>query len=209
MLQLLVMSKIYRISEFAKRIGKSANTLRRWDKEGRFVVRRMPSGHRYYTEDDIYPILGIERPEAQKKTVVYCRVSSKNQSGDLASQVAAMETFCLGGGIPIGEMVKETGGGMNFKRKKFLSIIEQIERGEVSKLIIAHKDRLVRFGFDFFEDFAKRHNCEIVIVNQESLSPQREMVEDLMAIIHVFSCRLYGLRSYKKRIREAAQGTDE
>ena len=145
----------------------------------------------------------------KKKTIVYCRVSSKNQSDDLASQVAAMETFCLGGGIPIDELVKETGGGMNFKRKKFLSIIEQIERGEVSQLIIAHKDRLVRFGFDFFEDFAKRHNCEIVIVNQESLSPQQEMVEDLMAIIHVFSCRLYGLRSYKKRIREAAQGTDE
>lgn len=209
MVQLFIMSKIYRIGEFAKRIGKSADTLRRWDNEGRFVARRMPGGQRYYTEDDIYPILGIEMPQVQKKVIIYCRVSSRNQLDDLASQVMAMETFCLGSGIPIDELVKEIGGGMNFKRKKFLSIMERIEQGEISKLIIAHKDRLARFGYDFFEAFVERHNCEIIVANQENLSPQQEMVEDLMAIIRVFSCRLYGLRSYKKKIKEVAQAPNE
>jgi len=75
--------------------------------------------------------------------------------------------------------------------------------GEISKLLIAHKDRLVRFGFDYFEHLAITNGCEIVIVNQDSLSPQQEMVEDLMAIIHTFSCRLYGLRKYKKNIKRA------
>lgn len=199
------MSNIYRTSEFAKRIGKSASTLRRWDNEGRFVARRMPSGHRYYTDEDIYLIMGIEKPKVQKQVVIYCRVSSRRQLDDLASQVLAMQTFCLGAGIPIDDLVKEIGGGMNFKRKKFLALMKQIEQGSVSKLIIAHKDRLSRFGFDYFNEFAKQHGCEIIVANQEHLSPQQEMVEDLMAIIHTFSCRLYGLRSYKKKIKEIAE----
>jgi predicted site-specific integrase-resolvase len=202
------MRKYYRISEFATRIGKSASTLRRWDKEGRLVARRMPSGQRYYTDEDIYRALGIEKLETEKKHLVYCRVSSRGQSEDLASQVKAMETFCLGAGIPIDELIKEIGGGMNFKRKKFLALIERIEREEVATLIIAHKDRLVRFGFDFFELFAQRHGCKIVVANQRSLSPQQEMVEDLMTIVQCFSSRLYGLRSYKKKIKEAAEASE-
>jgi len=127
---------------------------------------------------------------------------------DLNSQIKAMETFCLGAGITIEELIKEIGGGMNFKRKKFLTLIERIERGEVGQLVIAHKDRWVRFGFDFFEVFAQRHGCKLVIANQESLSPQQEMVEDLMAIIDTFSSRLYGLRRYKKKIKEATESSE-
>ena len=127
---------------------------------------------------------------------------------DLQSQVTAMETFCLGAGIPIDELIKEVGGGMNFRRKKFLALVERVERGEVGRLVIAHEDRLVRFGFDFFEWFAQRHGCKIVVANQESLSPQQEMVQDLMAIVHCFSSRLYGLRSYEKKIKEAAEANE-
>jgi len=90
---------------------------------------------------------------------------------------------------------------MNFKRKKFLSLMSRIAIGEIQMLLIAHKDRLCRFGFDFFEHMAMENGCRISVVNQESLSPQQEMVEDLMAIIHTFSCRLYGLRKYKKKIK--------
>ena len=199
------MSKQYRIGQFAKRIGKDPSTLRRWDKEGgRLPAKRTASGQRYYTEDDVYVALGLETPPEKTKTVVYCRVSSRSQADDLESQVKAMESFCLGAGIPVTDWLKEFGGGMNFKRKEFLTLMEMIERREVTKVIVAHKDRLVRFGFDYFEYFANMHNCEIVVVNQDSLSPQQEMVEDLMAIIHTFSCRLYGLRRYKKTIREAA-----
>lgn len=116
-----------------------------------------------------------------------------------------METFCLNAGIAVDDWVTEFAGGMNFKRPQFLRLVERIENRELSRLIIAHKDRLVRFGFEFFETFALRHGCEIVVVNQESLSPHQEMVEDLMAIIHTFSCRLYGLRKYKKEIRQAVE----
>jgi putative resolvase len=202
------MEKYYRVSEFAERIGKSSSTLRRWDREGRLVARRTPSGHRYYTNEDLYRAFGIEKPEPERQNIVYCRVSSRGQLDDLQSQVKAMEMFCLGAGIPIDELIKEVGGGMNFRRKKFLALVERIEQGEVGRLVIAHKDRLVRFGFDFFEWFAGRHGCKIIVANQETLSPQQEMVQDLMSIIHCFSSRLYGLRSYKKKIKEAAEANE-
>lgn len=113
-----------------------------------------------------------------------------------------MEFFCLGKGLAVDEWVREIGGGLNFKRKKFLSIIFSILKGEISILVVAHKDRLCRFAFDFIQELATSVGCELVVANQESLSPQQELVEDLMAIIHCFSCRLYGLRNYSKEIKE-------
>jgi predicted site-specific integrase-resolvase len=92
---------------------------------------------------------------------------------------------------------------MNFKRKKFLSIISGISRGEINHLLVAHKDRLVRFGFELIQYIADENGCIIEVVNQESLSPQQEMVDDLLAIVHTFSCRLYGLRTYKKTLKQA------
>lgn len=206
MLYLPIMSNIYRVNEFAKRVGKSRSTIRRWDVEGRLTAKRGPGNQRYYDESDVRKALLIDVPEPDKKTIVYCRVSSKGQQDDLRSQVEAMRTFCLGAGLAIDEWIEETGGGMNFKRKKFLEIMQRIEHGEIGKLVIAHKDRFVRFGFDYFEFFAERHGCKIIVANQEQLSPQQEMVEDLMAIVHTFSCRLYGLRNYKKQIEKAATG---
>ncbi len=197
------MSKIYRINEFAKRIGKSASTLRRWDTEGRLIAKRTLTGQRYYDESDVRKILGIK--DIDRKTIVYCRVSSSNQKDDLKSQITAMEQFCLNCGIAVDEWIQEIGGGMNFKRKKFLFLMSRIATGEVEILIVAHKDRLCRFGFNFFEHMANENGCKIKVVNQESLSPQQEMVEDLMAIIHTFSCRLYGLRKYKKNIKKIIQ----
>lgn len=195
------MNKIYRPHEFAKRIGKSTSTLRRWDREGTLKAKRHPSGHRYYDESDVRKLLGLR--EIDRKVIVYCRVSSVGQKDDLQSQIKAMEQFCRSQGIAVDEWIHEIGSGMNFKRKKFLALMSAIQMGEVKQLLIAHKDRLVRFGFDYFYYMAIQNGCEMVIVNQESLSPQEEMVNDLMTILHVFSSRLYGLRSYKKTLREA------
>jgi len=197
------MSNYYKVGEFAKRIGKSCSTLRRWDREGKLISKRSVGNQRYYDETDVCKALKIQVLNQDKKTVVYCRVSSKGQLNDLKSQMVAMQTFCLGAGISVNEWIEEIGGGMNFKRKKFIEIINKIEQGKIDRLIIAHKDRFVRFGFEYFNVFANQHNCKIIVANQENLSPQQEMVEDLMSIIHTFSCRLYGLRNYKKQIREA------
>ena len=101
------------------------------------------------------------------------------------------------------DWLTEIGGGLNFQRPVFRALMERIEKGELGLLLVAHQDRLCRFGFDWFEYFAESHGCEIRVVNQPSLSPQAELVEDLMAVVHTFSCRLHGLRRYRKQIREA------
>ncbi len=87
--------------------------------------------------------------------------------------------------------------------------MEMVELGQVRRLIIAHRDRLVRFGYDYFEAFCERHHTEIVIVNGDSLSLEQELIHDLIAIVTVFSARLHGLRSYKKAIKDAALQKDQ
>jgi putative resolvase len=201
------MSKVYRINEFAKRIGRAPSTVRRWEREGILAAKRLPSGHRYFDESDVRAMLG-GRPET-RSTVVYCRVGSAGQRDDLQSQVAAMEEYCRAGAIAVDEWIQEVGGGMNFKRKRFLALIERIQRGEIERVLIAHKDRLVRFGFDLLDHLARGNGCEIIVVNQESLSPEQEMVDDLLAIVHTFSCRQYGMRKYKKQIKEDYPGSQE
>jgi putative resolvase len=191
------MNNRYTISGFARRIGRSASTVRRWERDGLIKSKRLPSGHRYFNEDDVRGILG--RADEKRMTVVYCRVSSHGQKDDLQSQVAAMEQYCLGAGIAVDEWVQKVGGGMNFKRKQFLGLMDRIAAGDISRLIVAHKDRLVRFGFDLLDHIAKRSACVIEVVNQESLSPQEEMTEDLLSIVHTFSCRLCGMRKYKRK----------
>ena len=196
---------LYRVKEFAKLIGKSPSTLRRWEREGKIKPKRSQGNQRYYTDKDLQLALNIETANQKGKTIVYCRVSSRGQLPELNHQLTAMEEFCRGQGLAVDDWVKEIGGGLNFKRKKFLKIMRQIRLGEIEKLVIAHKDRLARFAVDFIEEFASWYGCQIIVANQESLSPQQEMVEDLMSIIHCFSSRLYGLRSYKKQIRKIAE----
>jgi putative resolvase len=145
----------------------------------------------------------------KRLTVVYCRVSRAGQREDLVAQVGAMEQYCRAGDIAVDEWIQEVGGGTNFRRKCFLTLIERIHRGEIERVLIAHKDRLVRFGFDLLDDLSREHGCEIAVVNQESLSPGQEMVEDLLAIVHTFSRRLYGMRKYRKQIREDFPGSRE
>ena len=201
------MSKLYRINEFAKRIGRAPSTVRRWERDGKLTAKRLPSGHRYFDESDVRAVMGFA-PE-KRLTVVYCRVSSAGQRDELASQVDAMEQYCRAGAIAVDEWIQEVGGGMNFKRIRFLGLIERIQRGEIERVLIAHKDRLVRFGFDLLDHLSREHGCEIVVINQTSLSPEQEMAEDLLAIVHTFSCRLYGMRKYKKQIKEDFPGIKE
>ena len=203
------MNSMYRVSEFAERIGRSASTVRRWEREGRITPRRAPTGQRYFDDADVRRVLQPGYDERSRKTVVYCRVSSPSQKDDLNSQVQAMEQFCLGRGLAVDEWIAEVGGGMDLQRKKFLRVMDAIERGEVVTLVIAHKDRLARFGFDYLEHAAHRNDCDIVVANQESLSPESELVQDLLAIVHIFSCRLYGLCRYEKSLKRDLSGGDQ
>jgi predicted site-specific integrase-resolvase len=173
--------------------------LQRWDVEGSLIANRNHKDRRYYTHDQYLKYIGIKADDT-KKIIVYSRVSSANQKQDLESQKKALEKYCEARGYCVDTWISEIGSGLNYNRKQFNKLFEDIALGQISKVIIAHKDRLIRFGFEWFESFAKRHGTKIEVMNQESLSPEEEMTKDLLSIIHCFSSRLYGLRKYKKNI---------
>jgi putative resolvase len=195
------MTRTYSLGEFARLMGVHPKTVQRWDRDGTLTAKRTPTGRRVYTDEDRRRVLGF--PEAQKRSIAYCRVSSAAQKPDLKNQRQALEQFCISRGIAQVEFLEEVGGGMNFKRKVFTELMDAVGRGEISKLIVAHKDRLVRFGFAWFSHFCEINGCELLVLNAETLSAQEEMVEDLMTIVDCFSSRLYGLRNYKKALKAA------
>ena len=193
--------RLYKINEFGRLIGRSVKTLQRWDTEGSLIAHRNPRNRRYYTHDQYLEYIGTKADDS-KKIIVYSRVSSANQKNDLSSQKKALEGYCEAHGYCIDLWMSDIGSGLNYNRKQFNKLLEEIELGQVSKVIIAHKDRLVRFGFEWFDSFAKRHGTKIEVMNYTSLSPEEEMTKDLLSIIHCFSSRLYGLRKYKKNLTE-------
>jgi putative resolvase len=129
------------------------------------------------------------------------RIPPERQS--LIAGYRVLEDFCAARGVAGVECVEEVGGGLNLERPKFVALMDRIEARQVSHLVIAHKDRLVRFGFSWSSDFAPSTAPSLLVLNNEQLSPEQEMVEDLLTIVHCFSAHLYGLRNYRKKLKEA------
>jgi putative resolvase len=194
---------IFSLGQFASKTGLHPHTLQRWDREGRLKAGRTATNRRYYTDEHLREVLQLQMPESSTKAVAYVRVSSQAQKPDLKNQRLMLEQFAIAQNISIDEWVEEIGGGLNFKRPKFLRLIDQITIGEVNTLVIAHKDRLARFGFELLEHLCQINKCRLVILDSTKHSPEQELVQDLMTIIHYFSSRLYGLRNYRKALKEA------
>lgn len=193
----------YSPKKFGQLIGRTTRTLQRWDYEGILKAYRTPTNRRYYTHEQYLEIKG---QKAQPRVIAaYYRVSSTGQKADLASQRRALEVFCLQSGKAVGHWLCDIGSGLNYRRKGFIELMTMVERGELSEIVIAHKDRLVRFGYEWFEHFCRQHGVSLTVMNAEHLSPEEEMTKDLLSIIHCFSSRLYGLRRYKKKILEMAK----
>ncbi len=193
----------YSTGKAAKQLGVSVRTVQQWDRDGKLLAFRSPNNRRYYTEEQIRNYRHEAHVTKERKTIVYMRVSSQAQKPDLKNQRVRLEEFCAAQGLAVDEWVEEIGGGLNFKRPKFLKLIDQIVSANVVHIVIAHKDRLARFGFDLLRHLCASQECQLSVMNTESLSPEREMVEDLMTITHCFSSRLSGLRNYQKTLEKA------
>lgn len=202
------MKSTYSPQEFGQLIGRKTKTLQKWDREGILKAHRSPTNRRYYTHDQYLTYRGLVAQE-QGLTIAYARVSGLAQKPDLANQLKALEAYCHHHTIKVDEWMQDIGSGLNYKRKQFNRLMEMVELGQVRRLVIAHRDRLVRFGYGYFEAFCERHNTEMVVIDGETLSPEQELVQDLVAILTVFSARLHGLRSYKKVIKDAALQKDQ
>ncbi|MBO3462335.1 IS607 family transposase [Aetokthonos hydrillicola Thurmond2011] len=177
------------------KLGVTLRTLLRWDEAGKIKTIKTPNGQRRYDIDSV-----INLQPSDKPTILYARVSSRSQKADIERQVQFLVSK-----YPGCEVIQDIGSGLNFKRKGLLTLLERILSGDVGMVVVTNKDRLCRFGFDLVTWFASRSKCEILVLNNNALSPEREMVEDILAIIQVFSCRLYGLRKYKQKIKEDSE----
>lgn len=145
----------------------------------------------------------------RKRRVFSQWVTGVAQKPDLANQIKALEVYCNQHMLKVDEWMQDIGSGLNYKRKQFNRLMEMVELGQVRRIVNAHRDRLVRFGYGYFEAFCERHNTELVVIDAETLSSEQELVQDLVAILTMFSARLHGLRSYKKAIRDAALQKDQ
>jgi putative resolvase len=188
------MPKYTNPKETSEYFGVSLHTLRRWEKSGKIQAIRTPSGQRRY---EIASYAGLSREGEKRAIVAYARVSSRGQKADLDRQVAKLLEL-----YPNAELITDIASGLNFKRAGLRAVLERVRQSDVGVIVVAHKDRLARFGFDLIQWLCELDGAKIVVLNQDGLSPERELVEDLLAIVHVFSCRLYGLRKYKSAIKE-------
>jgi len=193
--------KMYKLTEFAKRINSKSRTLIHWDNIGILKANRTQTGRRYYTEEQALKYLGISPEVFSTKIILYCRVSTKGQKDDLRNQVQYLKNYCQTNGFAYDDIIEDFGSGLNYNRKGFNEILKQVENNNVKEIIITHKDRLIRFGFEWFKSFCLAHNCKIQVLDNTIKDVHSELVEDLISIVHVFSCKLYGLRNYKRKTK--------
>ena len=190
---------MYSIGEFAKKIGKSQQTLRNWHKSGILIPAVTSSyGTRSYSEKQLNEYLGSKIKEEEKIIAAYCRVSSLKQKDDLERQIENVKSFCIAKGYTF-KLITDIGSGINYNKKGLLELINLITEEKISKIVVLYKDRLLRIGFDLINNLCKKFNVEIEIIDNTEKTEEQELVEDLVQIITVFSCKLNGKRANKAK----------
>lgn len=180
------------LREAKKRLGLHPNTLRKYADDGIIETIRTPSGQRRFNVESF-----IKQKQSNLETILYCRVSSVKQKDDLQNQ----KDYLLSK-YPGAEVIVDVASGLNFKRKGLRSILERLLQGNSIKLVVAERDRLCRFGFELIDYLITKNGGEIVVLDQIECSPEGELVSDILSILHVFSCRVHGMRKYKNQIKE-------
>ena len=195
--------KFYTIHEFSKLVGKTPQTLRNWDKKDILKPHHTTTnGYRYYSDEQIKQVLNI-KVDKPRIIIGYCRVSSSKQKDDLERQIDNVKNYLISQGKPF-EIISDIGSGINYSKKGLQNLIQRIESGEVEKLVVLYKDRLIRFGFELIEYIAKLNQCDIEIIDNTKKTEEQELVEDMIQIVTVFACRLQGKRANqaKKFVKE-------
>lgn len=184
--------KFVKTKEACKILGLHPNTLRRYADNNQIKYIKSIGGQRLY---DIEDFLGTTGTTDNFETILYCRVSSSKQRDDLHRQINSLQEV-----YPEAEVIKDIGSGLNFKRKGLQTLLERILSGKKFRVVVAYRDRLARFGVDVFEFLIKQNGGELVVLNKpDNQSVEEEFTEDLLAVLHYFSCKMQGRRSHKSK----------
>ena len=191
--------KYYSTKTVAQLLGVTSQTLRNWDREGKLKPSYVKSnGYRYYSEDSILSYTQERKTKKTLNVIGYARVSSKKQIDDLNRQIENLRTY-IESKYETYEIISDVGSGINYNKPGLQKLIEKINRKEVDLIIVLYKDRLLRFGFELIEYFAALNNVKIEVLDKINKSENQELVEDLVQIATVFSCKLQGKRKSKTK----------
>ena len=191
--------KYYSSKTVTQILGVTAQTLRNWDKEGKLKPSYVKSnGYRYYSEESILSYTQERKTKKNLNAVGYARVSSKKQTDDLERQVNNLKEY-LSNKYDNFDIITDIGSGINYNKPGLLKLIEKINRKEVDLIVVLYKDRLLRFGFELVEHFANLNNVKIEVLDKLDKTQDEELVEDLVQIITLFSCKIQGKRKSKTK----------
>ncbi|WP_025748139.1 IS607 family transposase [Caldicoprobacter faecalis] len=177
----------------------SRSTLINWEKEGLITPIRTPKGRRRYKKEDIEKLLGMIEEKSKPKVILYARVSTKKQEEYLGNQIRRLEEYANLQGWQY-EVISEIASGVNENRRGLLKLLNKIKRGEVQKVVIEYPDRLARFGFEYLKFFMESFGVELIVLNGEENEQDvnKELAEDLIAIVTSFAARIYGQKGGKR-----------
>lgn len=181
-------------NEMMEKYNICRSTLWRWTKEGKISFIKTPTGRYDYIDK-------IDKTYVKRKTVIYARCSTSNQKENLDRQIDRLKSFASANGLIIDNVYSEIASALNYNRKQYRTLFKEIVSNNIDKIIIEYKDRLLRIGFDDFSELCKLFNTELIVLdNSEDKNKKQEIVEDMVAIIHHFSSKIYSNRKRKKII---------
>ncbi|MCA6213290.1 IS607 family transposase [Thermococcus bergensis] len=185
--------------QVAEVLGVSFITIKRWIYSGKIKAVKLPTGKWRIPESEVKKILSEKSPE-ETRAVIYARVSSSDQRKDLERQVEYLTSYCSAKGYKLVRIITDIASGLNAKRKGLQKLFKLVSEREVDVVLITHKDRLTRFGYEYLEYFFNQFGVRIEAIHgNEKKGAQQEFVEDLIAIVTSFAGKLYGMRSHKKK----------
>ena len=201
----------YTIKQFSELINVTPQTLRNWDKQNKLKPIRLESGHRRYNESHLKQFQQFYKIENNRLNIIYCRESTKQQLNSLNNQIDKCKSFCISKGYNIDKVITDNTSALNYNRNGLKELLNLALNNKIENLIIYYKDRLVRFGFEIFEQIAIINDFNIIIIDDSETdkTKEQEFAEDLISIIHNFSIKIYGKRSYKKNIKSAEDNINE
>ena len=196
------------IGKVARLFGVSTQTIRNWTDQGQFRVSRTLGKHRRYSKDEIDEKLGNEKTD-QKLTICYSRVSANDQKKDLERQRQELQEYCTTEKYKNVVEIKETGSGLNYKKRGFVKLIRLMLSGNVKRVVVSYQDRLIRFGREIIEEICFAKGISLVVVNQSHKKCfEEQLSQDIISILTVFCSKIYGRRSHERRKKRKNAGNN-
>jgi predicted site-specific integrase-resolvase len=174
----------------------SRATLVKYVKNKEIRVVELPNGFYDYNDEDVYRKAGLAD---ERYNVIYARVSTPKQKTDLQNQVKTLTEYCNRNGVKVSKSYQDVASGMNFDRKQFKILLDDVLSFKVSHIYVTYKDRLSRISFDMFKRLFSEFGCEIVVINDtEDKADETEIFEEIISMLHCFAMKMYSRRRKRK-----------